>query len=263
MTTDHSNGSRPVKSAQRTVEVLELLARDQGGSSLASIHEQLGYPKSSLYVLLQTLVGAGWVETDGTGTRYSVGMRALLVGTAYIDGNDLLATARPLLGELRDSTSETVHIAKLDGSDVVYFATYESKHYLRVYSRVGRRQPAYTTSLGKALLAERSDSEVLALLPQKLVAQTPNSITTRADLLRDLAETRIRGYALDNQENTIGLSCVGVALHDGGPPVHAVSCSVPIARLGPGRMEEIAASLRATCQMIDDLTARANTRRRS
>lgn len=254
MRSDVRNGLRPVKSAQRVAEVLELLAGAEGGSSLTRIHQELGYPKSSLHQLLQTLVHTGWVETDSSGTRYSVGMRALLVGTAYLDGSTLLAAARPVLARLRDATGETVHIARLDGPDVVYLATYESKHFLRVYSRVGHRQPAHTTSLGKSLLAEREDREIDAMLPSRLTAQTPNSTTSRATLLRDLAATRRRGYALESEENTVGLACVGCALHDSRPPVHAISCSVPIARLSPGRTEQIAASLLEARDSIDQLT---------
>jgi IclR family acetate operon transcriptional repressor len=246
----------PVKSARRTVELLEFLAGEAQGCTLASVHQHLGHPKSSLYMLLRTLVGAGWVETDPTGTLYRVGLRALLVGTAYIDGSGLLAAARQTLEQLRDTTGETVHIAGLDGSDVVYLATYESRHYLRAFSRVGRRQPAYTTSLGKSLLADRPDGEVLDLLPARLTGQTPNSITSRSRLMHELVATRRRGYAIDREENTVGLMCVGMALHDSRPALHAVSCSVPVARLSPGRLDEIVASLGQACHRIDELAER-------
>jgi DNA-binding IclR family transcriptional regulator len=245
-------GVQSVKSARRTIEVLELLAR-RGASSLAAVQHELGHPKSSLYMLLQTLVDAGWVQLDPTGTRYSLGVRALLVGTSYIDASDVLSRARPVLDGLRDATTETIHLAQLDGCDVVYLATFESKHYLRPFSRVGRRQAAYLTSLGKALLAERSDDEVLRLLPGALLAQTPNSISSHDALLRELETTRHRGYALDNEESTTGLSCAGVALHDADPPVHSISCSVPVARLSPNRLDAIAADLLEARDRIDNM----------
>ncbi len=250
----------PVKSARRTIEVLELLAASGGGGNLAALQQQLGYPKSSLYMLLQTLVRAGWVETDATRTLYSVGVRALMVGTAYIDGSDVLARARDVLDRLRDTTTETVHLARLDGSAVVYLATFESKHYLRPFSRVGRWRPAHTTALGKALLAARSDAEVLALLPKRLAAQTTNSITSRSALVEELARTRERGYAIDREENTVGLMCVGAALSDGFPPFHAISCSVPVARLTPGRREEITAALLEARHRIDATLTRTARR---
>jgi DNA-binding IclR family transcriptional regulator len=219
-----------VKSALRTVEVLEFFAGHRGMHSLADLQQALGYPKSSLYMLLRTLADCGWVETDATGTLYGIGVRALLVGTSYIDGDSLVAGARDTLDWLAETTGETVHLARADGPDVVYLATRESKHYLRPISRVGRRLPAHTTSLGKALLAELPDPDVRKLLGDPLTALTENTLTDHDALAADLAATRDRGYAVDNEENTIGIRCYGVALHTGHPARDSLSCSVPVAR---------------------------------
>lgn len=135
------SGGAQVKSAVRTVELLEYFAGRPGMHSLAAVQEAVGYPKSSLYMLLRTLVELGWVETDATGTRYGIGVRALLVGTSYIDGDEVVAAARPTLDRLSDDTTETIHLARLDGTNVVYLATRQSQHYLRPFTRVGRRLP--------------------------------------------------------------------------------------------------------------------------
>ncbi len=160
------SGGAQVKSAVRTVELLEYFAGRPGMHSLAAVQEAVGYPKSSLYMLLRTLVELGWVETDATGTRYGIGVRALLVGTSYIDGDEVVAAARPTLDRLSDDTTETIHLARLDGTNVVYLATRQSQHYLRPFTRVGRRLPAHSTSLGKALLATHSDEQVRKMLPE-------------------------------------------------------------------------------------------------
>jgi IclR family transcriptional regulator, acetate operon repressor len=233
----------PVKSALRTVELLEYFAGNRGPHSLAELQASLGYPKSSLYMLLRTLTDLGWVETDTTGTLYSIGLRALLVGTSYIDGDHTVAAARDTLDWLAETTSETVHMARLDGSDVVYLATRESQHYLRLISRVGRRLPAHTTSLGKALLAERTDDEVRAMLPHPLNPLTPNTLVDPAALVADLAATRTRGYSIDREENELGLRCFGAALRYRRPARDAISCSVPIARLTGGREQDIVKAL--------------------
>src|SRR5438309_4407023 len=141
-------------------------------------------------MLLRTLIDLGWIETDSTGTLYGIGLRALLVGTSYIDGDHIVAASRDVLEWLAEATNETVHLARLDGTDVVYLATRESQHYLRPMSRVGRRLPAYATSLGKALLAERSDEDVRATMPDELAALTTHTIVDHAALATDLAETR-------------------------------------------------------------------------
>ncbi|MBB6119948.1 IclR family transcriptional regulator domain-containing protein [Nocardiopsis algeriensis] len=223
-------GVREVKSAARTVELLELLSDLEEAATLRTLSQRMGVPRSSLYALLQTLVGRGWVHTDPTGTLYSLGIRALLTGTGYIDADPRAAAARPHLDALSERTGETLHLARLDGSDVVYLATRESRHYLRPFSRVGRRLPAHATALGKALLAERTDAQVDALLPEKLQALTEATITTREELFADLARVRERGYATEDGENVEGVRCLAVALRYDRPAVDVISCSVPSAR---------------------------------
>lgn len=240
-----------MKSALRTVELLEYFAGHRGLHSLAELQQSLGYPKSSLYMLLRTLTDLGWIETDGTGTLYGIGLRALLVGTSYIDGDHIVSAARDTLEWLAEATNETVHLARLDGPDVVYLATRESQHYLRPMSRVGRRLPAHVTSLGKALLAERTDAEVNRILPDDLPALTQNSLVDRAALAADLAQTRARGYAVDREENVLGVRCFGAALRYQRPARDALSCSVPVARLTPGRDEQIAQALLAARERLE------------
>ena len=240
-----------VKSALRTVEVLEFFAGNRGMHSLAEVQQRLGYPKSSLYMLLQTLTEVGWVETDATGTMYGIGMRALLVGTSYLDGDEIVATARDVMAWLAETTTETVHLARLDGIDIVYLATRESQHYLRPMSRVGRRLPAYATSLGKALLAERDDDAVRALLPATLTSLTPHTLASPTAIMADLATTRRRGYAVDHEENVVGLRCFGAALRCQRPARDAISCSVPLARLTKGRDREIVTALLAARDRLD------------
>ncbi len=244
-------GTGPVKSALRTVELLEYFAGHRGLHSLAELQHRLGYPKSSLYMLLRTLTDLGWVETDSTGTLYGIGLRALLVGTSYIDGDHIVAAARDTLDWLAGSTTETAHLARLDGTDVVYLSTRESQHYLRPMSRVGRRLPAHTTSLGKALLAERTEEEVRAILPADLAALTPHTLVDHDALAEDLARTRERGYAVDHEENVLGVRCFGVALRYQRPARDAVSCSVPVARLTPGRDQQIVTALLAARERLE------------
>ncbi|MFJ9521689.1 IclR family transcriptional regulator [Kitasatospora sp. NPDC101801] len=232
------NGSQ-VKSAVRTVALLEHFAGHPGLHTLAELQERTGYPKSSLYMLLRTLVELGWVETDGTGTRYGIGVRALLVGSSYIDGDEVVALARPGLDRLAEDTGETVHLARLDGTSVVYLATRQSRHSLRPFIRIGRRLPAYCTSHGKALLATHPDERIRQLLPAELTPVTEHTHTDRELLIAELHEVRARGYAVDREENTVGLRCFGLALPHRTPARDAVSVSVPVARLTPGREEQI------------------------
>lgn len=250
--TTSSNGVRPVKSALHTIEVLEYLAtRSDAPVRMRDIGEGLGIPRSSLYALLRTLCDRGWVRRDPTGTLYTIGIRALMAGTTYIDSDPHLRAAMPWLEELNRELDETVHYGRLDGTDVVYLATKESSQYLRYINRVGRRLPASVTSMGKAILADWPDSSLDAHLQHPLPRLTENSLTDRARLAADLEKTRRRGYAIDVEENSLGIHCFGFALRSASPATDAISCSVPLARLTPEREKEIIAALQRTVSEID------------
>ena len=236
---------RKVKSAVRTVELLEYLAeRHDDPARLREISEALDMPRSSAHALLRTLVAQGWVRTDQAGARYGIGVRALLVGTSYLDSDPYLPLITPFLEQLRAELDETFHLGRLDGTDVVYLATRESQQYTRAANRVGRRLPAYATSLGKALLAERFGTDRDEHVPTALRALTPNTLTDRAALDAALDEVRIRGYACDDEENTLGLRCFAVPLRYSRPAQDALSASVPITRLTPQRERDIVEALR-------------------
>lgn len=245
-------GVRPVKSAVHTLDVLEFLSsRQNKPARLREISEALGIPKSSAYALLRTLVQRGWVRRDETGTLYGVGMRALMAGMSYLDADPHLRLVQPWLDDLNEQLDETVHFGRLDGEDILYLATRESSQYLRVINRVGRRLPASATSLGKALLADRTEEERRRHLGTPLPRLTPNTITDTDALRKDLDETLERGYSIDLEENTSGLKCFGFALHYANPPIDAISCSVPVARLTEQRQAHIIEAMSATVAKIE------------
>jgi DNA-binding IclR family transcriptional regulator len=240
---------QPVKSADRTLEILEALAAS-GRRTLGELARDLGIPKSSLHGILRTMAQRNWVETDATGTRFALGLRALQVGSAYLDADDVVGLLSGVLDDLAATFGETVHLGRLDGADVVYIAKRESVHPLRLFSAIGRRLPAHATALGKALLAERRDDELDRILPWPLPRLTRYTIVEPADLRRELAEIRERGYAVDHEENTDGIVCVARAVPVRGPASDAISLSVPAARLDPDGEERIAAALADAVQQV-------------
>jgi len=247
---DGTAPTRPaaVKSADRTVELLEVMSRSERQLTLTELHKELSYPKSSLYMLLQTLVSRGWVEVDPQRGSYGIGVRALLVGTSYLDHDPVVRTAIRVMEQVRQQINETVHLARLDGADVVYLASRESEHHLRVVSRVGRRLPAHATSLGKALRPE-----VDALLPEHLEALTPNTVTDRTELHAQLARFHAEGYAHEREENTPGLGCYAVALPYRNPVIDAMSCSVPLGRLDAEHERQVVGALLAAARTITEV----------
>ncbi|WP_432190995.1 IclR family transcriptional regulator [Streptomyces sp. bgisy027] len=244
-----TGGVREVKSAARTVELLELLAsRGDRPARLQELADELEVPRSSMYALLQTLISRGWVRTDVTGSLYGIGIHALLTGTSYLDSDPRVRLVRPYLDEASQALGETIHLARLDGRDVAYLATRESHEYLRTISRVGRRLPAHVGALGKALLAERPDGD----LPEgPYRALTPNTRTSREALAADLAEVRARGWSIDREEGVLGIVGFGFALRYDTPAQDAISCSVPVARLSAAHEERIVAVLRETRAKIE------------
>lgn len=241
-----------MKSAARTVELLELLAaRGDRPARLQELADELGVPRSSMYALLQTLIARGWVRTDTTGSLYGVGIRTLLTGTTYLDSDPRVRLVRPYLDEASQKLGETVHLARLDGRDVVYLATRESHEYLRTISRVGRRLPAHAAALGKALLARYPDED----LPEgPYEALTPRTRTTREALAADLAKVRARGHAIDREEAVTGITGFGFALRYDTPAQDAVSCSVPVTRLTPDHEDRIVAVMREVRARIEAAT---------
>ena len=231
-----------VKSAARALDLLDEIAARGPGTQL-QLSQRMGIPKSSLHALVRTMVVKGWLETDPTGTVYKLGIHALVVSSAYLDGDAVLAQAAPVLDEVSAATEETVHLGRLDGTDVVYTAKRESAHPLRMHSAVGRRLPAYSTALGRAILSEQPMEVREALVPDSIDAMTPHTTTRKADVLTIIDEAATQGYAVESEESRLGVRCFGVTLPFGRTTHDAMSVSVPISRLGNGREDFIIETL--------------------
>jgi DNA-binding IclR family transcriptional regulator len=257
-------GSKIVRSVDRALEVVELLASSERSLSLADLSAALNIPKSTLHALVWTLTARGWVEVEEQSGRFRVGLHALLVGRSYVETDSVVAIASGALDRMAAETGETVHIGRLDGTSIVYLDKRESVHPLRMFSAIGRHLPAFTTALGKSILALLPEDELKRHLPSPLVQQTPNSLTDMDALLADLRQTRERGYAVDNEESNVGIRGFAVALRTSDPPHDAISCAVPLARLrDDDREASIVASLRQAAEDIRRRSLASHLRRGS
>ncbi|MER7416069.1 IclR family transcriptional regulator [Micromonospora peucetia] len=243
-------GFQPVKSSTRTLEVLEALAASPQRRSLVDLARALDIPKSSLHGILRTMTQRGWVESDPTGTRFGLGVRALQVGAAYLTSDDTVGLLGGVLDDLSRQFGETVHLGRLDGAHIVYLAKRESVHPLRLYSAIGRQLPAHATALGKALLAERPDDALDGVLTWPLPALTPHTVTDPDALRAELATVREHGYAVDREENTEGIVCFATAVPLAMPATDAISLSVPVARLAAAGEDRIVAALRRAVDQV-------------
>ncbi|HEY8498264.1 MAG TPA: IclR family transcriptional regulator [Limnochordales bacterium] len=236
---DSRAGPQTVQAVERAVRLLDVLARaDAGVSELA---RATGLHKATVHRLLTTLRRAGLVELGPDGMRYRLGLRLLELGGRVLARLDLRDVARPYLLELRDATRLTVHMAVLDGTEVVYIEKLDSPANLRMASFVGTRSPAYSTSLGKAILAALPEAELEAVLARTRFEQrTARTLASAQALRADLEATRARGYAVDDVENEEGIRCVGAPVYGhSGKVVASISVSGPIFSFTPDRVDEM------------------------
>lgn len=243
---------RGVKSADRTLDLLEELARATAPLTLGELARALSIPKSSLHGLLRTLERRDWVESDDSGLRFRLGVRALQLASSHLAQDRDLRIVHAAMQQLWERTGETVQLGRLAGADVVYLAQLPARHPVRLASTVGERLPAHATALGKALLAARDGVELRAILHPPLTALTERTLTEWGPLEAALDAARDLGVAWDHEEVSSGLTCAAVAVPAVGLPTHAVSVSVPTFRLSdelraeiPDLLREMAESLRA------------------
>ena len=249
-----------VKSARRAIELLEAFGSNHAWTSMTELHTQTGFPRSSLHGLLRTLRDMGWIEADDAGTRFRLGVRALICGTAYLDRDPVMPYATDALERVREQTGLTAHYARLCGAEIVYLETRESRHSAHLVSRVGRTLPAHATSLGKALLAELSDAELTKLLPGKLPALTDNTITEREALRAELTFTRERGYATEREQGTPGVACAAAVVPYRIPATDAMSCSMIADKVTDAELHRVGKLLHEVAEDLSQRLRRAGIR---
>lgn len=217
-----------VQSLARALELLERLADTGGEASISQLAASSGLPVPTIHRLLRSLLRGGYVRQEPS-RRYSLGARLIRLGE--VAGRALGTNFKPHLVALAEATGETSNMAILDGDEVVYVAQAPSRHSMRMFTEVGRRVHAHSTGVGKALLSRLSDGEILAIAARTgMPKQTPNTITDSAVLLEQLGQVRLRGYAIDDEEQEVGVRCIAVAAPL-GTLIVAVSVSGPRARI--------------------------------
>lgn len=232
----------PVQSAQRIFEILELLAKE-GKLPLNAVASCLSLHKSTAHRLLSSLIAMGYVRQEERTGRYRLTFKLLELSGQMLEGLDIVGLARPWLEQLGCQTREAVHLVQRDGAEIVYVDKVErSEGSIRMVSRIGLRRPLYCTAVGKAMLAEMPPGKVAQLWEQSRVERlTDHTIVHLEALYRELEEVRRRGYALDNEENEMGVRCIGACILDyQGRANNALSISAPLSRMSDERIDELA-----------------------
>ena len=201
-----AGGLSTVRNAARLLKVFRSREADLGVSELA---RRLGLGKSTVHRMLTTLVAEGLIEQDPRTGGYRLGIVMFELGQAVRVHMDLHAAVGQVLGELRAQTGESSQVGVLDGHEVVYVDRLESAHSLRLFTETGRRVPVHCTSSGKVLLAYLPEARRHAVLrTAPLTALTPHTITSREQLVAELARVRQRGWAEAINEREIGIASI-------------------------------------------------------
>ncbi len=229
------------------LSVLEWLARQQCACRVTDVAQALGLARSNAHRTLQTLLECGWVVQDEASSAYRASLKLFELGTLVEASVDLKGLLHPRLATLARACGETIHLAVLDGAEIVYLDKFDSPLPVAAYSRVGGRAPAYCLASGKALLAAAGhDLVTLAGLLGPLHAHTPNTLTDLDALAADLQRTRLRGWAENREEWRLGVCGLGAPVFDArGKPVAAVGMSVPSIRFSRQQARALGESLAA------------------
>jgi len=219
--------TRPNKSAARSVEILEYIAKSGKPVSLAEISRGLDIPKSSTFELIYTLIDKGFLEqADGNLKTFKLGLKLFQVGVAFLTNTNLHTEARPVMENLMLVTGHTVLLAVENQGKIVYLDKIEPPDELvRIEAKLGSSNPLHCTGLGKALLAAYSNDRVRQLIGSgRLIPKTLFSIQTYDGLIEELDRIRARGYSIDDKESETNVFCIGAPIYDRlDKPVAAIS----------------------------------------
>ena len=229
-----------IQAVSHALDLLEQFHDDVDELGVTELSKRLKLHKNNVFRLLATLESRGYIEQNRATENYRLGLKSLELGQTFIKQMGLLRQAKPILEKLVAECNETSYVAIFKEGYIVYLDVVETDLTVRVVSRVGSRLPAYCTAAGKIHLAFMSDEEIETVLPTgELTQYTPNTITDRGALKKELQEIAERGYAIDNEELDPGVRCVAAPIRDYTRRiVGAVSISGPSMRLGDERIEK-------------------------
>jgi IclR family acetate operon transcriptional repressor len=230
-----------IKSLDRALDVLEHLSNMQG-AALSELAAQLDQSPATVYRVLVTLERRGITEYDAENQLWYVGARAFMIGARYLRRTSLVDRATPVLRQLMSKTGETANLAVPRDGKVVFVSQAECHHSIRAFFPPGSASPMHASGIGKALMAEMEQAELEEMLSTTTLERfTEFTITDPERLLDDLAQTRQRGFAIDDQEKNAGMRCIAVPLHNWtGNAVAGISISGPVARIGDGEIGALA-----------------------
>jgi DNA-binding IclR family transcriptional regulator len=236
----------------KTFELLEVIA-EVGQIGLTALSDRTNVTKASANRILNTLVGTSYLSKNPIDKSYSCGPRLVALSCLFASGSRIVTLSRPVLEMLHQEFDETVNLGILNEASILYLDMIESRRDLRMAARTGTRDPLYCTALGKAVLSALPEAEAEILLTESMAThKTSRKQPDMAELRRELAETRSRGYALDDEENEPGARCVAVPIiNESGRCSEAISVSAPSSRIDDAMISRLAIKLNDAARKIE------------
>ena len=244
--------SSPAVAVERALNILEATSQRRDGMTNSELSRRLGIPKSSASYILRTLERRGYLRRHAESGRYRLGLKLLSLGGEAQASLDLADVALPFMRGLVDRVGLTCHLAVLDKDEAVYIEKVEAPGFFKVNTWIGRRMFLHSTSVGKALLAwlPRVDVEPL-LREQSFKKRTPKTITSMSRLVAELERVRQQGYAVDDEENSLGARCIGAPIFDAlGAVVAAIGVSGTLSQVDHTKLPRVAESVKDTSRKI-------------
>lgn len=247
-------GQTTVLSVDKALLVVELLMREGGPLSARQMSERLDLNRTTVHRLLNALGHRGWVEKPLGGGVYRLSLKFLALAHVATQYRSFIHEVRPALEHLSQLCRETVHLGVLDGFEVVHIDKVESLERVGVASKIGSRGVLHTTGLGKALLAAYPDAFLEVYLANTRDRPDLAPVADPDALRAEIRRTRERGYSVDNEEDSIGVRCLGAAVRGAdGEPMFAISLTGPSPRFTLERVDALAPVVVAVCR---DLSTR-------
>ncbi|MCH7957949.1 MAG: helix-turn-helix domain-containing protein [Proteobacteria bacterium] len=245
-------GTGYVKSLDKALALLERLGEADNALTLSDLAQRAGLPLPTAHRLLRTLERRRFVHFDAAQTLWSIGVKTFIVGNAFLPRRNLIRQAFPIMRDLMERSGETTNLAVEFDGEAVFLAHVECRDMMRASSRPGSHVALYCSGVGKALLSAMSDEEVTHVLHQHgLERITSNTIDSPERMRADLAESRLRGYAVDNEEHALGVRCVAAPIFDeSGQVLAAISLSGPTARITDDRVPLLGAWVTRAARLI-------------
>ena len=202
------------RTTERSVKILELVAKANDGLDMDEICEKLAIPRTSCYDILVTLVHMGMLEVStGTKRNYKIGLNAYRIGMSYTNNRNISEIIDPALKELSKELKKTCFFGVLEGKKIVYISKFEPENPIITTATIGTRNPVYSTSLGKAILSTMSDEQIREIIKDIEFKQATRFTLKGVDeLIENIDIVRSRGFALDEREVEEHMECVGVPL---------------------------------------------------